>query len=112
MDQVLLNQVPRKCPECDTYMFTAAPTPKIGKKAWMVVAAGAVATAIWLTIFFLVSPFYIAPRGLGGIVLCALVYGWPLYVAALIAWKMPLVVQARCFKCKWNHQYIIGMPKI
>lgn len=78
----------------------------------MIVAAGVPITALWVVLFFTFSDFYITPRGAAGVILCALVYGWPFYVAALIAWKLPLEVSSHCFKCKEKKLYKIGSPKM
>ncbi len=112
MATTLLKDIPLKCPNCDTYIFTAAPRPKIGHKAWLVAAIGIVATAIWIFLFFTFSEFYVTPGGLGGIIVFALIYGWPFYLSALIVWKMPMVVIAKCFKCKNKTLYKIGLPKL
>lgn len=112
MKTTLLKDIPRKCPKCDVYIFTEAPVPKIGKKAWLITGAGVLATALWVVLFFTFGDFYVTPSGGGGILLCALIYGWPFYVSALAAWKLPLEVTARCFKCKDKKHYKIGTPKM
>ncbi len=112
METTLLKDVPRKCTRCDVYLFTEAPRPKIGRKAWLIAAAGVLATALWVVLFFTFSKFYLTPRGAGGLLLCAIVYGWPFYVSALIAWKLPLEVSSKCFKCHEKKLYKIGTPKM
>lgn len=112
METTLLKDIPRKCQTCDVYIFTEAPIPKIGRKAWTIAAAGVLATAIWVVLFFTFSDFYISPRGARGVILCALIYGWPFFVSALIAWKLPLEVSSKCFKCGEKKLYTIGIPKM
>ncbi len=69
-------------------------------------------TAVWLALFFLFSPVYVQPRGAGGIVLCLIVYGWPLYLMVLLARRCAEEVRAKCFKCDWNEVYRIETPKL
>ena len=112
MDTILLKDVPRKCPQCDVYIFTEAPRPKIGKRAWSITGVGILVTAIWFGLILKQSDFYILPgRGLG-LIVAALLYGWPFYLSALIAWKLPLEVPSKCFKCKTKKTYKIGNPKM
>ena len=84
----------------------------MSKWAWIITGLGVLATAAWCVIFFLVSPFYVLPGGIGGLALDALVYGWPFHISAIIAWKLPMEVKAKCFKCKWSELYQLDSPKL
>ncbi|MGC6466803.1 MAG: hypothetical protein ACON38_12355 [Akkermansiaceae bacterium] len=112
MEKILLKDIPRKCPDCDAYLFTEAPRPTIGKRAWMVAAAGVLATGLWVFFFLSNSDYYITPGKPVGLVLCALIYGWPFYLSALAAWKLPLEVSCKCYQCKKRRLFQIENPKI
>jgi len=112
MKTTLLKDVPRQCPVCDTHIYGSAPRPKIAKFAWIIAGIGVLATIVWIFLFLTFSEIYLTPRGLRGIIICALVYGWPFYISALIIWRLPMEVTAKCFKCKWKQTYKIGTPKI
>ena len=93
-------------------MFASAPRPRLARKGLVLGLLGIPLTGIWLALFFLLSPVYIYPRGLGGILLCLLIYGWPLYVMILLARRCPEEVRAKCFQCDWKETYRIETPKL
>lgn len=108
MKYIFLKDVPKQCPECDAHIFSAAPRPKMQKIWWLIALLGIIFTGVWSYILITSLEKPITPNG----AISALLYGWPFYLSALVIWRLPLQVTAKCFKCKWTKTYKIETPKI
>ena len=112
MKKVLLKDVPRKCPKCDVFVFTEAPRPRLSRKTKLIALLGFIGTVIWAPLFLLYSPVLIYPTGIGGLIICVVVYAWPLWLAVLAGQTLPPSVYFKCFKCGQSEEYSIEKPKL
>ncbi len=110
-DAVLYNELPKKCPDCNTPVSPT--TPENSKKAKFCVLIGILATAAWLIIFFKFiytkNPNQVYT---GQVARAIILNSWPAFVVGFLASKLPQVVHRKCIKCSWKKTYQIKLPDL
>lgn len=110
-DAVLYNELPGKCPDCNTPV--APSTPTNSKKAHLSVLLGVLLTGAWLIIYFKFI-YKGVPNSvyLKQVAWAIIMNSWPAFLIGYLASKLPQVVHRKCIKCSWKKTYEIKLPNI
>ena len=92
-----------KCPECDADLKKRAMgAPRASKKATLLYVVAGIVGGLWAIGIYLWSPVFLAPKGVGGIALCAIFYLAPGLGIGWYAASLPKLRDLHCRACGWK----------
>lgn len=100
--------IPATCPDCGTRFRARDRSFALQHKVVMLVLLGILATTAWDAAWYLFSPIIILPQGIGGVVLCFVLYLWPTLLLSSVAVGLRKVMTLRCAKCRWSMTALVG----
>jgi len=110
-DSITHDKLPRECPSCRAPIRAAGRRKGLGPAANLVVLLSLPFTGAWAFLVFKYSPIYVMGYGLGGILLCVIIYAWPLVLAFWIGGRLPMKMRIRCLDCAWSDTFVVKRRK-